>query len=127
VNSDANCRLPEARIPKECDSCVVSPEFPVFAPDLKRILPETLDVYFRTPAICPRLSGASTGTNVRRKRLNPDDFLAYRIPLLSMSVQRQLRAVRRYADEMRRVQMAAVVELGALLPSVLDRAFKGQL
>jgi type I restriction enzyme S subunit len=119
--------VPSQPYPRNATVVWYRAEFPVVAPDLKRVLAETLDMYFRTPAIWPALSGASTGTNVRRKRLNPDDFLAYLIPLLSMSVQRQLRALRRYADEMRRVQMAAVVELGALLPSILDRAFKGQL
>ena len=36
-------------VPTECDGLVVSPEFPVFELDKDRVLPDVLDVYFRTP------------------------------------------------------------------------------
>jgi type I restriction enzyme S subunit len=114
-------------VPDECSDCVVSPEFPVFALDLHRVLPETLDIYFRTPSVWPALSGASTGTNVRRRRLNPNDFLAYQMPLPPMSVQRQLRDLRQRADRIRTDQTAAAVELDALLPSILGNAFQQQV
>jgi type I restriction enzyme S subunit len=38
-------------VPPECDGLVVSPEFPVFAVNEDRVLPETLDIYFRTPSV----------------------------------------------------------------------------
>lgn len=62
-------------VPQECDGCVVSPEFPVFTPT--KIASEILDVYFTTPRIWSEISKESTGTNVRRRRLNPKDFLAH--------------------------------------------------
>ena len=58
-------------VPADCDGLMVSTEFPVFEVDESRVFPEVLDVYFRTPSIWPALAGASTGTNVRRRRLNP--------------------------------------------------------
>jgi len=114
-------------VPPECDGLVVSTEFPVFEVNESRVLPETLDVYFRTPSVWSRLSDTSTGTNVRRRRLNPEKFLAYKIPLPPMSIQKQLREVKSKLDGIKPVHRKVAEELDALLPSVLDKAFKGEL
>ena len=114
-------------VPKECDGCVVSTEFPVFEVDRERVLPEVLDTYFRTPSVWPEIAGASTGTNVRRRRLNPNDFLSHKMPLPSRWIQERLCAVRTKMDALNRLQTETAAELDALLPSILDRAFKGQL
>jgi type I restriction enzyme S subunit len=115
-----------AVIPEECDGLFVSPEFPLFTINEDRVLPEVLDVYFRSPAVWPSLSGASTGTNVRRKRLNPSDFLKYQFPLPTRKAQLAVRAVRSRMNELRPLQQQKA-QLDALLPSILDRAFKGAL
>jgi type I restriction enzyme S subunit len=114
-------------VPAECDGLVVSPEFPVFEVNEERVLPEVLDVYFRTPSVWPLLSGASTGTNVRRRRLNPADFLAFKMPLPTRETQRRLREVKRQVAALTRLQSETAAELDALLPSILDKAFKGEL
>jgi type I restriction enzyme S subunit len=116
-----------AVVPPECDGCVVSTEFPVFEVIEERVFPEVLDTYFRTPSIWPEIGGASTGTNVRRRRLNPNDFLAYRMPLPSRATQERLRKVRAVVDGLKRLQTETAVELDALMPSILDRAFRGDL
>ena len=114
-------------VPPECEGCVVSPEFPVFEVLEDRVLPEVLDTYFRSPNIWPELSGSSTGTNVRRRRLNPSDFLNYRVPLPLPAVQECLRQVRRQVDMLKGLQTATAAEIDALLPSIIDKAFKGEL
>ncbi|MGE0886745.1 MAG: restriction endonuclease subunit S [Blastocatellales bacterium] len=114
-------------VPPECDGLVVSTEFPVFEVDETRVLPETLDIYFRTPLVWPVLAGESTGTNVRRRRLNPTDFLNFKMPLPPMAVQQSLRCVKSKVDEIKRLQAQTTAELDALLPSILDKAFKGEL
>lgn len=114
-------------VPPECDQCVVSTEFPVFEVLEDRVLPEVLDTYFRTPGVWPELSGASTGTNVRRRRLNPKDFLNYRMPLPSRATQERLRKVRAKMDTLKKLQSETAAELDAMLPSILDKAFKGEL
>ena len=114
-------------VPPECDGCVVSTEFPVFDVIEERVLPEVLDTYFRTPEIWPELSGASTGTNARRRRLNPNDFLDYKLPLPSRSVQQRLRTVKAALQEVEQLRDKAAIELGALIPSILSKAFAGQL
>lgn len=114
-------------VPPECDGLAVSPEFPVFEVDEAKALPETLDVYFRTPAIWRLMAEISTGTNVRRRRLHPSTFLSFEFPLPSMSIQVKLREAASRLVPVRRLQADTAAELDALLPSVLDRAFRGGL
>lgn len=114
-------------VPPECDDCVVSPEFPVFEVNEDRVLHEVLDIYFRTPSVWPKLAGESTGTNVRRRRLNPQDFLMYEMPLPSRESQMTLRKVSAEVDTLKRLQAETAAELDVLLPALLDRAFKGEL
>ena len=116
-----------AVVPPECEGCVVSTEFPVFEVIETRVFPEVLDTYFRNPAVWQGMAGASTGTNVRRRRLNPKDFLEYKMPLPSRATQERLREVRRKVDALKELQLETAAELDALMPSVLDRAFKGKL
>jgi len=114
-------------VPPGCDGLVVSTEFPVFEVNEQRVLPETLDVYFRTPSVWPLLAKESTGTNVRRRRLNPADFLDYKLPLSSMYTQQILCRVKKRVDSLKRLQSETATELDALLPAILDKAFKGEL
>lgn len=115
-------------VPPSCDGLVVSPEFPVFEIDESLALPETLDVYFRTPAVWPSMAAISTGTNVRRRRLHPSAFLRFEMPLPSMEIQLQLRKIRSLIDgEMRPLQDQTAKELDALMPTILSKAFAGEL
>lgn len=114
-------------VPSECDGLTVSPEFPVFSVHQERVRPEVLDVYFRNPNVWPQVAGKSTGTNVRRRRLNPGDFLSYVFPLPPTPVQNQLVDTKSRLDALKKLQSETAVELDALLPSVLDKAFKGKL
>ena len=114
-------------VPPECEGCVVSPEFPVFEVFEDRVLPEVLDVYFRNPSVWPEVSRASTGTNVRRRRLNPQDFLAYEMPLPSRDTQLKLRAVYGEMGKLKELQTETAAELESLMPSVLSKAFAGEL
>jgi type I restriction enzyme S subunit len=106
---------------------VVSTEFPVFEIDQRRILPEVVDIYFGTPSVWKRISGASPGTNVRRRRLNPRTFLSHKMPLPGMAAQVRLRAVKRKSDTILQTQAQTASKLEAALASILDKAFKGEL
>lgn len=114
-------------VPEKCGGLYVSPEFPVFEVREDRVLPEVLDTYFRIPSVWPELAGISTGTNVRRRRLHPRAFLQYNFPLPSMKVQRQFCVVRRSIEQARRVKSESTRELDALMPSILSKAFRGEL
>lgn len=114
-------------VPPDCDSLVVSTEFPVFEINTELVLPEVLDIYFRSPDIWPLLSGTSTGTNVRRRRLKPADFLKFRMPLPTRTVQFQLREIVKRTSAMHANVATMITQLDAMLPSILDKAFKGEL
>lgn len=116
-----------AIVPPECDGLVVSTEYPVFEVNEEKVLPEVLDVYFRTPSVWPAISGSSTGTNVRRRRLNPADFLRYKFPLPPRATQEKLRVIKAKAEEARKLREPAQKELDAMFPAILDRAFRGEL
>lgn len=114
-------------VPLEYDGLYVSPEYPVFEVNTERVLPETLDVYFRSPAIWPTISDISTGTNARRKRLHPSAFLSYEMPLPPVRTQQRLREMKHRVDELRKRNAEQRRELEALMPSVLARAMRGEL
>jgi type I restriction enzyme S subunit len=114
-------------VPEKCDGYVVSPEFPVFAVDTSKVLPDVLDVHFRTPSVWPDIAALSTGTNVRRRRLHPNAFLRYSFPLPDMDCQRRLVQVRNALNRASGVGQSLRVELDALLPAALDKAFSRKI
>ena len=55
------------------------------------------------------------------------DFLKVNIPLPPMSTQQKSRQVKAKVDIMKQEREMSIKELDAMLPSILDRAFKGEL
>jgi type I restriction enzyme S subunit len=110
-------------VPLKCDGMVVSPEFPVFSINTDEVLPELLDIYFRTPEVWPELAELSGGTNVRRRRLQPSAFLSYQIPVPSMATQLKLREVFRRTLVLKTKHTAIREANAALLPATLERVF----
>jgi len=68
----------------------VSPEFCTFEIDQSRLVPSFLDYYFRRPSTWRRVVSLSTGTNVRRRRLHPDELLSFTLPLPPMTEQQRI-------------------------------------
>jgi len=110
-------------VPPECDGMVVSPEFPVFTIDTTSVLPELLDVYFRTPEVWPGLAEISGGTNVRRRRLQPSAFLNYEMPQPSMATQLKIRDLHRHVQALKAKHTAIREANAAVLPATLERMF----
>ena len=54
------------------------------------------------------------------------DFLKVNIPLPPMSTQQKSRQVKAKVDIMKQEREMSIKELDAMLPSILDRAFKGE-
>jgi type I restriction enzyme S subunit len=113
-------------VPPECDGCHVSPEFPVFTVDAHKVLPEILDIHFKTPAVWKDLAATSIGTNLRRRRLNPNAFLCYKFPLPPIEVQQHVKAISDRAISKRMLQREAANIEKVLIPSLLDRIFNGR-
>ncbi|WP_251969409.1 restriction endonuclease subunit S [Sphaerotilus microaerophilus] len=110
-------------VPAECDGMVVSPEFPVFTVNTEAVLPEVLDIYFRTPDVWPALAEISGGTNARRRRLQPSTFLSYEMPVPSMAKQLELRAIYQHTQALKAKHAAIRQANSALLPATLERVF----
>ncbi|XXY46565.1 N-6 DNA methylase [Sorangium sp. So ce269] len=102
-------------VPPECDGCVVSPEFPVFEVQRDGVLPEVLDLYFRSPSVWPRLAGASSGTNARRRRLHPNAFLELEVPVPPRGTQELIRDVRAWSVTVDQLRSAVAEHLDASL------------
>jgi type I restriction enzyme, S subunit len=110
-------------VPPQCDGMVVSPEFPVFTVNTEVVLPDVLDIYFRTPDIWPALAEISGGTNARRRRLQPATFLSYEMPVPSMARQLELRAIYERTRVLKTAHAAIRRANAALLPATLERVF----
>ncbi|QGN55904.1 restriction endonuclease subunit S [Novosphingobium sp. Gsoil 351] len=107
----------------ECNGLVVSPEFPVFEIDADVVQPAVVDTFFRDPRVLPMLRSASSGTNMRRRRIQPSRFLELKMPIPSPKDQAFIRALlhrRNTVLEARRDSLAAVK---ALLPAMLNNSF----
>lgn len=113
-------------VPQACDGCYVSPEFPVFRPLTEKILSCYLDYYFRIPRVWDEVSGGSIGTNVRRRRLHPVNFLKAKIPLPPLSAQRRIIArideLAAQINEARELREQSIAEAESLLAAMAHRA-----
>jgi type I restriction enzyme, S subunit len=110
-------------VPRACDGMVVSPEFPVFEINTDEVLPEILDIYFRTPEVWPALADLSGGTNVRRRRLQPSDFLRYQMPVPSIATQPKVREAFLRTEALKAHHSAIRQANRALIPATLERVF----
>jgi type I restriction enzyme S subunit len=114
-------------VPPECDGCCVSPEFPVFAVNTELLLPDFLGHYFRIPRVWEEVSGGSSGTNVRRRRLNPEDFFTREIPLPPLAEQRRVVArieeLAAQIHEARTLRQQAIEEAEALWERGASKVF----
>ena len=110
-----------AVVPRDCDGCVVSPEFPVFELDTEIIDAAVVDAYFRHPSVWPALGGTSIGTNVRRRRLHPSAILAHELPVPPRRDQKIISTILRRYDPFTVYGLDQDVE--ALIPALLHEVF----
>ncbi|MCG8037324.1 MAG: restriction endonuclease subunit S [Candidatus Thiodiazotropha taylori] len=109
----------------------VSNEFPAFECDRHRVLPEFLRAHFSTPAVWEKLkrsvTGIGGGAGNRRIRLKEATLLSAEIWLPPIDQQHKIALTAERLTSVRRSRGAAGLKLDALLPSILDQAFKGEL
>lgn len=112
-------------VPPDCDGCYVSPEFPVFTIDRARVVPRWIDLYFKVQSHWQAISGGSIGTNVRRRRLHPEDLLQNAIPLPTLHEQRRIisriEELTAKVEEARRLRALAHQESDAMISSQAAR------
>ncbi|RJS73859.1 restriction endonuclease subunit S [Methanophagales archaeon] len=97
---------------------------------LEKVLPKWVYYLFRTKGFRDIAKGNMTGTAGQRRV--PKSFLEqYEIPLPSLPEQRRivtyLDSFQAKVDELKRLQAETEKEIEELVPSILDKAFKGEL
>jgi type I restriction enzyme S subunit len=107
--------------------CFVSPEYRTF-----RCIPGMLDPRYLA-AIVPtawfwkRLAQLTRGVGARRERIRPDLFLALRLPMPTLEKQLGALNVLERFSPLRKWQAEQPALMAALLPSVIEKAFRGEL
>lgn len=90
----------------------------------RKILPEYLEQVLKSPALREQIERGASGTSPTMKNISKEKILALRLPPHALPQQHQIVAE---LDALRRLQAGTAAELDALLPAILDSAFKGEL
>lgn len=105
----------------------VSPEYRTFRCIASEASPDYLSALVRTEWFWRRLQNATRGVGARRERTRPEQFLNIKIPMPNLDQQKSAVAVFKMLEALKGPQTQTAAELDALLPAILDRAFKGEL
>ena len=111
----------------EFDNYFVSNEYPTFNCNTEKVLPEFLYAYFKSPTVWKDVAVSSKGLGDRRQRVQPQQILTHRFILPPIEYQYGLRQLMAKAGTLKRLHSETAAELDAMLPSILDKAFKGNL
>ena len=95
--------------------------------DEEKALPEFLLYYFLTPEGMVQINAASPGGAGRNKTLGLEKLERIQVPVPSLDIQRAFLALHSRIGQLTTTQHAAQEELDLLLPSALDKAFRGEL
>ncbi|MEH1907679.1 restriction endonuclease subunit S [Nostoc sp.] len=105
----------------------VSPEYRTFRCIPGKAIPEYLSALVATPWFWTKLKDLNRGMGGRRERTRPEQFLKMKIPMPTVEYQQKAIYFFNKIHKMKPVRVEAIKELDALLPSILDKAFKGEL
>jgi type I restriction enzyme S subunit len=99
--------------------------------DKHKIINKYLDMVLKSPALRKQIEHSASGTSPTMKNISKEKVLALLLPPFMLPEQRrivgELDALQAEVDALKRLQAETAAELDALLPAVLDRAFKGEL
>ena len=112
-------------VSEELDGAIVSSHYFLFFIINETLLSRRfLDIYIRTSFFRNQVD-AQGSTNYAAIR--PQDVLEYKIPLPTLSEQLWIIELQSKVDELKKLQSETKKELNALIPSILDKAFKSEL
>jgi type I restriction enzyme S subunit len=101
-----------------------------------RVVPELADprfiaIFFRSQEARNYIESQVTGTSPTMKKISQPKLRSLLIPVMSLAEQHRIVAylddLQSKVDALKRLQAETSAELDALLPSILDKAFKGEL
>jgi type I restriction enzyme S subunit len=113
--------------PDELAGWFVSPEYRTFRCIPSEARSDYLASLVRTEWFWGKLANATRGVGARRERTRPEQFLNIELPMPDVNQQKRGEALFAEVDALKRLQADTAAELDALLPAILDRAFKGEL
>lgn len=114
-------------IPKKYDGWVGSHRYITCLPNLELINPEFLFYYFRTQEGVEKLSSASPGTVDRNRTLNTKMLHQIKVPVPDVILQEEFVELLHKVNAVKESHSQTEKELNELMPSLLDKAFKGKL
>lgn len=114
-------------IPKKYDDWVGSHRYITCLPNLDIINSQFLYYYFRTEEGVEKLSLASPGTADRNRTLNTKLLHKIIVPVPDIHLQHQFVALLHKVNAVKECHSQTEKELNELMPSLLDKAFKGDL
>ena len=113
--------------PTQLSGYFASPEYRTFRCREGILHPEYAARIFKTEWFLGRLSTLSRGVGARRERTRPEAFLSLQIPMPTYGRQCELLPALQKVAQLKRDGDHAQSHLVALMPSLLDRAFRGEL
>lgn len=116
-----------AGCPRSLAGKFVSPEYRTFRCIPEQAIPEYMAALVATPWFWTQLQHLTRGLGDRRERTRPEQFLRMEIPMPTIDQQKKALEAFSKLDAVKRLQSQTAAELDALLPSILDKAFKGEL
>ena len=114
-------------VDEEFDGHLVSNEYPTFNCNPEKVLPEFLYAYFKNPTVWQDVSVGSKGLGDRRQRVQPQQILKYKIMVPPIEYQKGIRKLMSKVATLKQLQAETVIELDAMIPSILNKAFNGVL
>ncbi len=115
-----------AVVPKELNGCFVSTEFPTFKYDHNILNPKWIGFLIKQKKFWELCDVKSFGTS-GKNRIKPEQFLKIEIPLPPIEEQNRIVSLLDKLNEVKTNHTQTEKELTQLLPSLLDKAFKGEL
>lgn len=109
------------------DGFFVSNEYPMFACKADKVLVDFLAAYFKSPSVWRSVAEGSSGLGDRRQRVQPAQLLKHELLLPPLEWQRKIARIRQSVATHSRIHAESLPVIDALLPAILDRAFKGDL
>lgn len=116
-----------AGCPASLAGMFVSPEYRTFRCIPGKAEPKYLSAVVTTPWFWTQLKDATRGAGDRRERTRPEQFLQLKMPMPCIEKQRRAITILEKLEPIRQLQTETTTELDAILPAILDRAFRGEL
>lgn len=113
--------------PDKLENWFVSPEYRTFRCIDGKSVPGYLSAIVRTEWFWGRLSHATRGVGARRERTRPEQFLNIEVPMPDVEQQQKGEKMFAEVSALKGLQDKTAAELDALLPAILDKAFRGEL